>query len=345
MDLVHPDLSLPPRQALARLPTPLEPCRRIAAGTGLDLWVKRDDLTGVALSGNKVRKLEFLVADALALGADTLITCGAVTSNHARATAIAAARVGMRSALLLRGVPPAIPDGNLLLDRYVGADCTFISPEVWPERDQYMEDIRARLAAEGRRGYVIPEGGSNALGALGYVLAVQELLAQAKAQGVDIRRIVHATGSGGTSAGLALGCAAQGRADIDVLGVAVCDDAPYFDGVLTRILDETVAAGYASRALATSARWQILEGYQGRGYAQTTPTEMEAHGRLARSEGLIVDPVYSGKAFAAVLAEQAAGRFAAEGATVFLHTGGIFGLFSFAAELPDPDRGSAPPGA
>ena len=338
-------LSPPPRRSLARLPTPLEHLGRLSAEVGHEIWVKRDDLTGVALTGNKIRKLEFLVAQAEAREADTLITCGAVTSNHARATAVAAARVGMRSHLFLRGEAPAVPDGNLLLDRMVGAQTTFLSQAEWAQRDARMAAQAAALAEDGRRAYVIPEGGSNACGAMGYARAAWELLDQADAIGLPVGRIVHATGSGGTTAGLSLGLAALGRSDVDVLGVAVCDDADTFDGIITRILDDAVEAGYARPDVRAAACWRILEGYQGEGYAQTTAQEMGDHARLARTEGLLVDPVYSGKAFRALLGEQAAGRLGTDGATVFLHTGGIFGLFSFGAWIPALDPDSAPPGA
>ena len=342
------ELTSPARYALARLPTPLEPLARIGAAEELDLWAKRDDLTGAALSGNKVRKLEFLVAEALAVGADTLITCGAVTSNHARATAVAAARAGLGTHLVLRGEEPAVPEGNLLLDRLVGARTTFITPAQWEDRDAIMAALADELVAAGRRGYVIPEGGSNARGSMGYAVAAWELLEQAREQGVDVRRIVHATGSGGTTAGLALGLAALRRTDVDILSIAVCDDADYFDGVVHRILDDAVAAGFASPAIRAAARWKIVEGYGGSGYAQATPEEMELQAWVARTEGLILDPVYSGKAFGGLLEEHRGGRLEGPGATVFLHTGGIFGLFSFGSMIPtsslDRDRGSAPRG-
>lgn len=332
------DLALPARRTLANLPTPLQRCERVGADVALDLWVKRDDLTGSALSGNKVRKLEFLVADAVHRGADTLVTCGAVTSNHARATAVAAARCGLGSHLVLRGREPALPDGNLLLDHLLGAGLTFITHDAWPDREALMEDVVARLADEGRRGYAIPEGGSNALGALGYAAAAQELLAQAAEHGIELRRVVHATGSGGTTAGLALGFAAAGRADVDVIGVAVCDDRAYFDGVVSGILDAAVTAGYAPPAVRARARWRILEGYKGSGYAQTTQAEVDAIAQVARLEGLVLDPVYTGKAFGGLLGEARAGRLDDTGATVFLHTGGIFGLFSF----PEQVRATSP---
>jgi D-cysteine desulfhydrase len=311
------------RRSLANLPTALERLDRISAELDAEIWVKRDDLTGSALSGNKVRKLEYLLGEALEQGADVLVTCGAVTSNHCRATAVAAARCGLSSHLVLRGVQPELPDGNLLLDRLVGAETTFITEAQWREREAIMAAIAEDLRRAGRTPYVIPEGGSNAVGALGYVEGARELREQAEAAGLDVRRVVHATGSGGTTAGLALGFA--GRPDVDVIGVAVCDDRAYFDEVVGRI----VRAVDADAAPA----WTILEGYKGVGYAQATRDELAFYAHVARTEGLILDPVYTGKAFRALYEEIKAGRWQGDGATVFLHTGGIFGLFSFAREL------------
>ena len=321
---------MPPRTALANLPTPLQRLDRISAELDADIWVKRDDLTGAALSGNKVRKLEFLLHQAERGGADTLVTCGAVTSTHCRATAVAAAQRGLGCHLLLRGPTPRVPDGNLLLDVLVGAETTFITQAQWAERNVRMGAIATRLRAEGRAPYVIPEGGSNAVGAWGYVLGAHELRRQAQEQGLDLRRVVHATGSGGTTAGLALGFADEESRDVEVIGVAVCDDRAYFDTVIARILDDVAESG--SRP-AAPPRWSILEGYKGLGYAQASTGELTFYAHVARSEGLILDPVYTGKAFHAMYREIEAGRMSREGATVFLHTGGIFGLFSFGAQL------------
>jgi D-cysteine desulfhydrase len=325
---------LPPAHLpLARLPTPLEPLPRIGKDLGIDLWVKRDDLTGTDLTGNKVRKLGFLAAEALERGADTLVTCGAVTSNHARATAIVAARLGLRSHLLLRGEDRDPPDGNLLLDRYVGAEITFFPAAEWPQRDLRMGALAERLRAQGRKPYVIPEGGSNALGSMGYVLAVKELLDQAADLGIVVGHVVHATGSAGTTAGLALGCAVWGRPEIDVVGVAVCDDRPYFDRRVNEILDQAVGLWYVGPDVRARARWRIVEGHQGLGYAKTTPNELRELANVARREGLLLDPIYTGKAFLGLMAEAKAKRLGGSGATVFLHTGGLFGLFAFGAEL------------
>ncbi|MFV1958066.1 MAG: D-cysteine desulfhydrase family protein [Planctomycetota bacterium] len=327
------DIVFPPRTDLACLPTPLLHLERLGGELGLDLWIKRDDLTGAALSGNKVRKLEFLAADALAEGADTLVTCGAVNSNHARATAIVAARLGLRSHLLLRGEDVHPPVGNLLLDRLVGAETTFFEPARWIERDALMDEIIARLASQGRKGYVIPEGGSNALGCLGYARMVEELLVQTHDAGVRIRRIVHAAGSGGTTAGLALGLAAADHPDTEVVAVAVSDDRAFFERRVGAILDAAVEAGYIEAAVRAGARFEIVEGYQGPGYGVTTPEGMATLAHVARTEGVVLDPIYTGKAMGGLIQEVEQGRLDREGATVFVHTGGIFGLFAFDEEI------------
>lgn len=329
------DFQPPVRVPLARLPTPLERLDRLGRELGLDLWVKRDDLTGTPLSGNKVRKLEFLAAMALQRQADTLITCGAVGSNHARATAVAAARLGLGSHLLLRGEDRDPPDGNLLLDRILGAGTTFISPEQWARRDEIMGEIADRLAVDGHSAYVIPEGGSNALGCLGYAVAALEILEQERQEGLAIRRIVHAAGSGGTTAGLALGMAIAGRDDVEVVGVAICDDGGYFDECIGGICDGAAEAGFVSDDVRRRTRWRIIQGYKGEGYAKTTPGEMADIAAVARREGLFLDPVYSGKAWRGLAGEVGAGRLETDGTTVFLHTGGIFGLFSYANEIRD----------
>lgn len=328
------DLLPPVRLTLAHTPTPLEPVSRIEVPGGMELWIKRDDMTGVGLSGNKIRKLEFLAADALERGADTLITCGATTSNHARATAVVAARLGLQCHLVLRGEDTRPRTSNLLLDDLLGATFEFIDHETWKERDDVMQRAANRREAEGGRAAIIPEGGSNALGSMGYAAGgIVELLEQEKALGLTVGSIVHAVGSGGTTAGLALGLAAAGRTDIDVIGMAVCNDSAYFDARIAQILDDTVTAGYATREVRERARWRILDAYQGAGYGKTDDAGIARIREVARSEGLLLDPVYTGKAFTGMLDEAQAGRLGGDGTTVFLHTGGVFGLFAFADVL------------
>lgn len=315
----------PPRVALAHLPTPLQPLPRFSAALGIRLAVKRDDLTGAVETGNKIRKLEFLGADALARGADTLITCGGVQSNHCRATAAVAARLGLRCVLVLRGEEPAEPAGNYFLDRVLGATCRFITAEQWSERESIMGEEAARIAGMGGRAYVMPEGGSNAVGAWGYIHGFRELFEQAQHSplggdlawgGVDV--IVHAAGSGGTTAGLAIGAAHAGW-DGRLIAVPVCDDGPYFQGVVDRI---------AAELGATACAVEFPEAYKGEAYGVPYDAEMAWVLRLAREEGVICDPVYSGKALAGLCGEVQAGRIAPNSRVIFLHTGGIFGALA-----------------
>lgn len=320
------DVHWPARLDLARTPTPLERLDRWSARLGHEIWVKRDDLTGVAISGNKIRKLEFLLADAVEQGADTVITCGGVNSNHARATAVACARLGLRAHLVLRGEDRRPAVGNLLLDRWVGAHIDFISADAWPRVNAIMGDVADRYRADGRRPYVVPEGGSNGLGAMGYVRAAVELLEDAAAAGVKVGRVVHALGSGGTTAGLALGLTAADASGVDCVGVCVTRDAAAFEPDIRHIVEDAVQRSFFTWTAAHGARWRALDGYVGSGYAQASEALLRACRELARVEGLVVDPVYTGKAFSA-LADLPP---PADGVTVFLHTGGIFELFAYA---------------
>jgi D-cysteine desulfhydrase len=320
----------PERLALARAPTPIEHLARLSAEVGADIFVKRDDLTGVALSGNKIRKLEFLFAEALARGAKRVYTCGGIQSNHARATAVAAARLGLSSLLFLRvrDNPPTRAEGNVLLDLLAGAEITHITPREYRRADEIMD---ARAATEDPPAYVIPEGGSNALGALGYARAVLEIIEQERELGITFDAVVHAVGSGGTSAGLILGRAAFGL-QAEVFGVNVCDDAAYFKTRIAGIL-KAAAERYAPTLTFTEDDVMILDGHVGPGYAENLPEDFDVIRRLAQGEGLFLDPVYSGKAMKGLLAELAGGRLAGKRRILFVHTGGIFGLFPKADEL------------
>jgi D-cysteine desulfhydrase len=321
----------PPRLDLARTPTPIEPLARLSARLGVEVWVKRDDLTGTELSGNKIRKLEFLLADARASGCDAVITTGGVQSNHARATAIAAVRQGMSPHLLLRGPAESALQANLLLDRLVGAEVRFITREEYANRDALMRGWAAELARSGRRAYVIPEGGSDEVGAWGYVRALEEALAQARDLSLRFDTVVHAVGSGGTSAGLALGkklLGFEGR----ILGYAVCDDVAYFTGVAGRIVERAIARFRLGIAFSPN-ELAFDDGYKGVGYALTRPEEVRHLAGLAREEGLLLDPVYTNKAFFGMTATLQRDPQALGQRVLFLHTGGLFGLFAQAQEI------------
>jgi D-cysteine desulfhydrase len=319
-----------PRIHLAHLPTPIVKPARLAEAMGLDLWVKRDDVTGGPEAGNKIRKLELLLADALAAGAGTVITCGGLQSNHARATAVCAAALGMRAVLYLRTTTPDKDpplEGNVLLDRMVGAQLRLITPETYKDRDRVMAEAAAGLGDAGRKAYVIPEGGSNGRGALGYVLAMEEVREQLEhgvAGGADFDLIVHACGSGGTAAGVALG-AGHFHVAREVRAMAVCEDAPTFERVIARI---TAEARALAPELSEAAPLVVDDRSMGPAYAVSSPEQRALIVRVARESGLVLDPVYTGKAFAGLAAMAETGEIAAGARVLFLHTGGLPGLMA-----------------
>ncbi len=332
----HPFVNFPPRVPLARLPTPLEPSPRLGAELGLELLYKRDDLTGLELSGNKARKLELLVAEAEAAGADTLVTCGGIQSNHCRATAFAAAKRGLSSVVLLRVPDPArppAPEANALLDVLAGAELRFVSHAEYQRRAEKMEAVAAELRAAGRRPYVIPEGGSNALGSLGYLLAVEELRAQlpeAWREGPLV--VAYAAGSGGTGAGIEMGLRLLGFRGARAVGFAVCNDAAYFVRAIAAICADARRRWPAVPEV-PEREIAIDGGFVGPGYAQATEEGLALIRRAARADGVLLDPVYTGKAMLglATRAREPGGLPARR--VVLFHTGGAFGIFPFARHL------------
>ena len=323
--------AFPDRITLSHTPTPLQPMQRLSQSTGVRIYFKRDDFTGSELSGNKVRKLEFLLADALATGADTVLTCGGAQSNHCRATALAAVKAGLSCVLLLRTDDPANPPpmtGNIFLDRLAGARIVWITPQQYRERDAIFEREAERLRSQGSTPYIIPEGGSTALGAWGYVAQMMELADDLEKTGIHAASpvtVVCACGSGGTTAGLALG-AHMLDSRIRVVGVNVCDDRDYFKSVIDGIC-ERFDARWPEAGLGGIPRYEILDGYVGRGYALSRTEELTAIRDLARLEGVVLDPVYTGKAFFGMMTELKRNPDFFGERIVFVHTGGLFGLF------------------
>jgi D-cysteine desulfhydrase len=312
--------------ALARLPTPLERSDALDRLVGTAVWVKRDDLTAAGAAGNKIRKLEYLLADARRKRATVIVTCGGQQSNHARATAIVAAELGLRSVLLLRTANPAAPPpvvGNLLIDYLVGAEVQFITPAEYRGRDALMERVASELRARGEVPYVVPEGGSNGLGSLGYVDAMGEVRAQLDAGACGALRefdaVVHACGSGGTSAGVALGIARHGVARV-AHAMAVCDDRTYFEPVITRIVEE---AASLDGSLERSARPVVHDAYKGPAYGLASTEQLAFMVDVARKTGLLLDPVYTGKALFGLSRLEPKPSSA-----LFLHTGGLPGLLA-----------------
>ncbi len=311
-----------PRVELAHLPTPIT---AVSFGWGdVRLYLKRDDLTGTGLSGNKIRKLEYLIANAKAQGRDTLVTCGGVQSNHTRATAVAAAMTGMRSVLVLSGDEPQALDGNLLLSRMVGAEVCIVPAMEGEERHARMLDIARELESAGRKPYVMPSGGSDELGALGYVRAMHEIGQQLEADPRGIGCIVHACGSGGTYVGSFIGCRLAGVKPRHVAAVVEGD----IPGWRSTLLD------YIAR---TAKRWEVdvsaraddieLLEAAGLGYAINTDEEIEFIVHFARQTGILLDPVYTGKALYALDRAIRNGTFQPNGNVLFVHTGGAFALF------------------
>jgi D-cysteine desulfhydrase len=332
-------VNLAPRVALACLPTPLERSPRLGRELGLELLYKRDDLTGLELSGNKARKLEYLLAEAEATQADTLVTCGGVQSNHCRATAFAAAKRGLSAVVLLRVADPSRPpppEANALLDRLAGAEIRWVSHDEYRRRGEVMRSVADQLRAAGRRPYVIPEGGSSELGSLGYVAAVAELRAQLpEAWRSGPVTIAYAAGSGGTGAGIELGIRAAGWEGARPLGFAVCNDAHYFRETIARICADARSRWPALPAVPTE-EISLDDGSIGPGYALATDEGLALIRRAARLDGVLLDPVYTGKAMLGLARRASEPGGLPSSRVVFLHTGGAFGLFPFAQRLAGP---------
>jgi L-cysteate sulfo-lyase len=324
-----------PRVSLAHLPTRLEFLPRLTEHLGgPEIWVKRDDCTGLATGGNKTRKLEFSMGEALEQGADTIVTVGAVQSNHVRQTAAAAAKLGMRCEVLLehRVEKPSnlyLNSGNVLLDRVLGAHLREYPKGT--DFDAVMNDIARDIRASGGTPYIIPGGASNPVGALGYVGCAEELLQQCEEQDVAFDHVVLASGSAGTHAGMAVGLRARGS-QVPILGLGVNAPRDEQEAKVFELACET--AEYIERK-GCVAREDIVAdcNYVGPGYGEPTESMNEAVLMLARKEGLLFDPVYSGKALAGMIDYIRTGRFKADQRIVFLHTGGVAGLFAYADKL------------
>ena len=323
------------RSKVAHLPTPLERADRLGRALGLApgrLWIKRDDCTGLATGGNKARKLQLLVADALATGCDVLVTAGGPQSNHARTTAAAAAHAGLGCVLAFNADPPMRTEGNQLLDVLLGAERRFVGPVAMDDLNQVVDRIAKELRAAGRTPYVIPVGGSSPLGASAYVGAADEIVAEL---GYDDVLVVTATGSGGTHAGLAARLGHQRVVGVDVGALSDVASA-------VRRLTIEVAA-FVRLPMPSGEPWLVRD-QVGDGYGAPTMTCRVAIRLAARSEGLLLDPVYSGKAFAGLMGLAQAGL--PTKAIVFLATGGTPALFTSRYEgwLGEGDPGTGPVG-
>jgi L-cysteate sulfo-lyase len=324
-----------PRARFAHLPTPLEPMPRLSEALGgkAKFWVKRDDCTGLAGGGNKTRKLEFLLGAALEAGADTLVTQGAVQSNHVRQTAAAAARHGMACEIILEervqtNAVDYTSSGNVLLDRLMGGKLRNVP--AGSDMNAELEKVADEVRAKGGKPYIIPGGGSNTIGALGYVDCAIELVAQANAQGLVIDRIVTATGSAGTHAGLVAGLALVG-ADIPILGIGVRAPKDAQEANVHKLAVATAELlGHGDRV--TREMTVANCDYVGAGYGIADEAVIDALKLIARTEALLLDPVYTGKAMKGLIDLARKGHFKDE-TVVFLHTGGAQGLSGYASVL------------
>jgi L-cysteate sulfo-lyase len=325
-----------PSVPLCHQPTPLEFMPRMSESLGGPrLWIKRDDCTGLATGGNKTRKLEFLIADAIEKGADMLVTQGAVQSNHVRQTAAAACKFGLDChALLERRVPGREDDyettGNVLFDQIFGTSLEFRPAGL--DMNAEALAVTEKLAAAGRKPYFIPGGGSNEIGALGYVSCAYELLDQIKANDLDVGWIVLATGSAGTHAGMLAGLHAAGST-IPVMGISVRQPE-----------DKQIAAVHKLTVLTASQLTDtpigvekviVDDGYVGAGYGQPAQGTLDAINLIARREGLLFDPVYSGKGLAGMIGLAGQNFFESDKDVIFLHTGGAAALFAYGNQLAE----------
>jgi D-cysteine desulfhydrase len=314
-----------PSLALGDVPSPVEPMDRLRdalGGSGPRLLVKRDDAIPFGFGGNKVRKLRLVAAQALAQGADTLVTTGGIQSNHCRATASAAAKLGLRCVLVVNGAPQQAPSANALLDRLLGAEVEYVKAR--EERAPRLRAVCERLRSEGRRPLEIPLGASTPLGAAGFALAVGELLRQGPAPDV----IVHSTSSGGTQAGLVAGVALHGLRT-RVIGVSADDPAA---SLATSVREIVVGLGGLlggdGEALARHCAIEVDDRFVGDGYGVPSDASREAQQLAARTEALFVDHTYTAKAFAGLVALLREGRFRDAESVLFWHTGGQVGLFA-----------------
>lgn len=333
------DLARFPRVRLSHLPTPIEPLERLSAHLGgPKLFVKRDDCTGLATGGNKARKLDFLVGEALQQNADMLVTQGAVQSNHVRQTAAAACRFGLKChALLERRVPNRGQSyeetGNVMLDKLFGATLEFRPSGL--DMNAEGQAVTERLRAEGHRPYFIPGGGSNAVGALGYVACAQELLQQCADLGLSIQTLVTPTGSTGTHAGLIAGLHALGS-DLPVMGISVRQKRERQVAAVHALAQAT--ADLLGAGPVPASRTLVDDNYVGEGYGIPAESTREAIAMCARLEGLLLDPVYTGKGMAGLIGLVRAGAFKASDNVLFLHTGGASALFAYGDLVAGPGR-------
>ena len=322
-------LAWPPKLDLANTPTPLTRLENLSRQfDDLTIWIKRDELTGTEVSGNKIRKLEFSIAEAKAQACDTLITCGGVQSNHCRTTAILGVRLGLKVHLILRGQRHQLAEGNLLMDDLSGAEITYLPQQDWREHEDLAKTIQADYAERGHKAFFIPVGASDEIGLWGYIAACEELKKDFARLQMVPEYIVVATGSGGTQGGLILGAQLFDLSS-QIVAFNVSDDAAYFDAKIRRDVKLWMQR-YNQQVDMKKLKITTVEGYIGPGYGIAGPEIFETIREVASSDGIFLDPVYTGKAFHGMLSELRkgdAGQLAGARNVLFIHTGGLFGVF------------------
>lgn len=323
-------MSVPPRLELALAPTPLLKLDRLSRHLGVELYLKRDDLTGLLESGNKARKLEFLLGEALAQGADTLITCGTLQSNCCRAVSAVAARLGLRAVLAVKGQKPAAYDGNLLLARLLGAEVRYLSDAEFSRAGEVMQELADEVRAAGGTPYIIPESGANEVGALGYLECAVELGEQIGHGAPRFDSVVIAAFSGGSLAGLLMGKQLAGLPS-EIIGVPIAFPASHVRESVGRTMGTAIQR--FGLAIEVPKTIHLLDGYQGAGRAGVGEEEMATMIRLAQVEGVLLDPVYTAKAFGGLLDTLGRDSKALGQRVCFIHTGGLFSVFPLRERL------------
>lgn len=323
-------MAVPARLPLALAPTPILKLDRLSRRLGVELYVKRDDLTGLLESGNKVRKLEFLAGEALEQRADTLIACGTCESNCCRAVAAVAARLGLRAILAVKGERPDVYDGNLLLDRLLGAEVRYLSAAEFARVDEVLATLADEVRAAGGRPYVIPESGSNEVGALGYLECGVELAEQISHGAPRFDSVVITAFSGGSQAGLLMGKQLVGLPS-DIVGVPIAFPAEQVRASIESTMSKAIRRfGFAVEVPKTI---HLLDGFQGEGRRGVAEEDLQALVDLAAHEGVLLDPVYTAKAFRALTETLSRDAKALGQRVCFIHTGGLFSVFPLRERL------------
>ena len=322
-------IKIPNKIAFANLPTKIEKLERLTKKlNGPNIYIKRDDETGFEVSGNKIRKLEYSFKEAIDKGCDLFITCGGIQSNHCRAVTAFAARLGLKTVLLLNGSQNNETAGNLFINKLLGADIHYVTDEDFKnKRGEIMESLKVEYEAKGFKPYLIPVGASNGIGSFGYYEAMLEIADQEKELGINFDHIVLSVGSGGTYGGLFLGSKIL-KHKANIYGINITDNAEYFQNEIYKIVHESL--GYLDIQLEFEKNdIKIIDGYVGGGYAISSLEEREFIKDFARLEGILLDPVYTGKGMFALDQEIINGRFKKDENVLFIHTGGAFGLFAY----------------